>query len=271
MRSAATGLYGKLPARADFVTMNLPRSFVELWDAWLQAAIMASRDRLGAEWLGCYLTAPVWKFALSPDVSGPVAVAGVLIPSVDAVNRHFPLVVAALVPLRSPLDIAALGSTWFGEGEACALACLDPALNLKALESRLAALAWTADPAPVPPEAAVVSVDESDLGARFSVRPDLAGVALLPSHCVALLDGLLRFRHGHYSVWWTIGSDRVAPCVVITAGLPPPPLFASFLRDPDHKGTAAGHFPGQPPGGDPGPRTHGRAISSFRLFWPGGC
>ena len=44
--SAATeppGLYGKLPARGDFVTRRLDRGFVEAWDDWLQQAILASR------------------------------------------------------------------------------------------------------------------------------------------------------------------------------------------------------------------------------------
>ena len=39
----AAGLFGKLPARGDFVRRNLPASFVAAWDSWL-AGVLAEAD-----------------------------------------------------------------------------------------------------------------------------------------------------------------------------------------------------------------------------------
>jgi type VI secretion system protein ImpM len=92
----AVGLYGKLPARGDFVRAGLPGSFVAPWDAWLQRMLATSRERLGEAWLPAWLEAPVWRFALAPGLSGADAVLGVMLPSVDRVGRYFPLTLAAL-------------------------------------------------------------------------------------------------------------------------------------------------------------------------------
>ena len=70
------GLYGKLPARGDFVRRRLPLAFVEPWDGWLQEAIVASRRALGERWLDVYLTSPMWRFALSAGLCGEPAAAG---------------------------------------------------------------------------------------------------------------------------------------------------------------------------------------------------
>ena len=92
--AAKAGFYGKLPARGDFVSRRLPRSFVEPWDAWLQQGFASSRDHLGDGWLEAYLTSPIWRFVLAPGVCGPAGVAGVVMPSVDSVGRYFPLTIA---------------------------------------------------------------------------------------------------------------------------------------------------------------------------------
>ena len=38
-RDARAGLFGKLPARGDFVRENLPRDFTDSWDAWWQRGL----------------------------------------------------------------------------------------------------------------------------------------------------------------------------------------------------------------------------------------
>lgn len=234
-RGSPTGLYGKLPARADFVTIGLPRSFVEPWDAWLQTAITTSRDQLGGRWLDCYLTAPVWRFALAPGVSGPLAAAGVLIPSVDAVNRHFPLTLAVLMSsAHPPLRTACQNGQWFTDIEACALSCLDPALDLDELRGRLDALAWPAESATSDVDAAAIrSIRECPDGSWFSVSAAMVEPGLAPSSCVPLLDAMLGSRYVPLGLWWTAGSDRVTPAVAVTNGLPASGMFRSFLLDPD--------------------------------------
>lgn len=81
-----TGLFGKLPTRGDFVRRNLPRSFVEPWDAWLSAGLIAVPN---AHW-------GPWRFHLAAGACGPDGAAGVLAPSQDSVGRRFPLTLAVL-------------------------------------------------------------------------------------------------------------------------------------------------------------------------------
>lgn len=95
-RGVATGLYGKMPAHGDFVRRNLPKSFIDPWDAWLAAGIAAARARLGEAWDETWRQAPVWRFSLPPGACGPDPVTGVMVPSEDAVGRQFPLTIAAV-------------------------------------------------------------------------------------------------------------------------------------------------------------------------------
>ena len=101
-KATRIGLYGKLPARGDFVRLGLPGDFVTAWDDWLAGAIAASRDRMGEAWLPAYLEAPVWRFALAPGVAGRDAATGLFMPSVDRVGRYFPLMLAAMQPAVAP-------------------------------------------------------------------------------------------------------------------------------------------------------------------------
>lgn len=97
----AVGLFGKLPARGDFVCLGLPRDFVAPWDEWLSGVVAGSRQRMGADWLPAWLEAPVWRFDLPAGLCGRSAVLGLLIPSLDRVGRYFPLTLAAVLSDRS--------------------------------------------------------------------------------------------------------------------------------------------------------------------------
>ncbi len=108
-----TGLYGKLPAHGDFVRRQLPKSFVEPWDLWLQTALQQVRDTLGADFVAYWEAAPAWRFRLPAGVCGPSAVVGVLLPSQDMVGRHFPLTLAALLPD----DLSPPNEAWYGAVE----------------------------------------------------------------------------------------------------------------------------------------------------------
>lgn len=112
----AAGLFGKLPARGDFVRRNLPASFAVAWDSWLADVLADSRARLGRGWLPAFLEAPVWRFALAPGVCGPAAACGVWLPSVDRAGRYFPLALVGMVPLAPP--------GWFAACEAAGRAAL---------------------------------------------------------------------------------------------------------------------------------------------------
>jgi type VI secretion system protein ImpM len=96
--TADVGLFGKLPARGDFVQLGLPGSFVRPWDGWLQQAMAASQESMGAAWLPAFLESPVWRFMLPGGICGPGAVLGLWMPSVDRVGRYYPLTLAAVLP-----------------------------------------------------------------------------------------------------------------------------------------------------------------------------
>ncbi|RMF34028.1 MAG: type VI secretion system-associated protein TagF [Alphaproteobacteria bacterium] len=118
------GYFGKLPFVGDFVRRNLPRGFLQVWDDWLQEGLLASREELGAAWLEFYASAPIWRFALAPGLAGPQAVAGILMPSQDRVNRFFPLTLVTAVDAGAAE--AALGDeTAMRAMEEAALAALD--------------------------------------------------------------------------------------------------------------------------------------------------
>jgi serine/threonine-protein phosphatase Stp1 len=90
-----TGVYGKLPSYGDFVRRELPASFVNPWDAWLQAGLAGAREALGLSFEAMWAAAPAWRFRLPAGACGPAPVAGVMVVSRDSVGRSFPLTVAA--------------------------------------------------------------------------------------------------------------------------------------------------------------------------------
>jgi type VI secretion system protein ImpM len=124
-RTVDAGLFGKLPARGDFVQLGLPGSFVRPWDAWLQQAMAASQQQMGDAWLPAFLESPVWRFVLPGGMCGTGAVLGLLMPSVDRVGRYYPLTLATVFPPGGgapPSDIAEL---WLEACETAGRAALD--------------------------------------------------------------------------------------------------------------------------------------------------
>lgn len=213
---AAPGFYGKLPARGDFVGRRLARSFVDVWDSWLQESILTSRSELGDRWLGLYLSSPIWRFALSALACGPEAVAGVMIPSVDSVGRYFPLMVGCA--LSADIDLASLvtgSDDWYAAVEARTLSTLEEGFALDSLE----------EPLPTEPSQTGAGAPGEDViavpGWLFPAAPE-------DRLSWAALDSLRRARPP-LSIWWTDGSEHVAPCSLISAGLPQPRAFASML------------------------------------------
>jgi type VI secretion system protein ImpM len=120
----AVGIFGKLPARADFVRLGLPRDFVDAWDNWLSAVMSATREQAGDAWLAAFLEAPVWRFALRAGICGTGAVLGLTIPSVDRAGRYFPLTLAAVGPAGG-YAIDAAAQAWLDRCEDAGLAALE--------------------------------------------------------------------------------------------------------------------------------------------------
>jgi|GEM_PF-397506 len=160
------GWYGKLPTLGDFASRRLEADFIEPWDLWLGEALQALRVAMGEEWLDAYLNAPPWRFVLSPGVLPGVdtdrVFAGVLMPSVDRVGRHFPLTLAASLP-RVPGIAAEFDAllVWMHRLEDTALDALQSDWTIDDLERALAELAPPGDDAAAAAEDRLAAVRDA--------------------------------------------------------------------------------------------------------------
>ncbi|HEX8555507.1 MAG TPA: type VI secretion system-associated protein TagF [Sphingomonas sp.] len=87
----STILWGKLPAHGDFVARGLSASGRDRLDDWLAASLADARGVFGDGFDDAYDQAPPWRFAW-PDP--PHWTAGAMAPSVDAVGRRYPILLA---------------------------------------------------------------------------------------------------------------------------------------------------------------------------------
>lgn len=226
MAGATTlGFYGKLPYRGDFVRRRVAGEFLAVWDPWLARCVHRSRQVLGEGWLDAYLTSPIWRFAVSAGVCGESPATGVLMPSVDAVGRYYPLTLVGALPAESSLlGLAVQEGSWFEQLEALAMSVLEdePAADLERFDQAVSAhgqrlQSWAADAgsrllAPLPGPTCFV------LESLEHLAPTLLAVQQ------ALLD-----RQQGFSLWWTEGSHRISPCLLLQASLPMPERFAAML------------------------------------------
>lgn len=187
------GLFGKLPARGDFLRLGLPRDFVQPWDDWLQRVVGGSKARLGERWLPAWMEAPIWRFALPAGMCGAAAVLGVWMPSVDRAGRHFPLTLALVLPDGFPEAPAPLQS-WLARAEAAGLDALARELPPEAVTARLS------------PDDPMLSLGDPG----------------------AALPGLAPLAAGH-ALWWTEGSPFVPAGVLAFPALPEVDAFMTML------------------------------------------
>lgn len=141
--SAVFGAYGKMPALGDFFRLDLPRSFVEPWDAMLQNALVSAKGALGDRWTASYMSAPIWRFSLGPDQAGPNAISGVVMASVDRVGRQFPLTLAVAHKGRAVAVDHFSNTPLFEQLEQLALDALDDRMTQDILRDRLSQLSFT--------------------------------------------------------------------------------------------------------------------------------
>ncbi len=205
MSAAGFGAFGKMPSVGDFFRLSLSPSFVTAWDGWIQQAMLGVQGRLGNDWDAHYMSAPIWRFALSAGLAGPQKMLGVLMPSVDRVGRRFPLTLAAPVetPGPAPLDHfceAALFETL----ESLALDALEDTMTRETLLDRLAGISPPAQRAAPPLRRA----------GRCLVLTQAMPTEVLPD----LAAGLLAGQYAAPSVWSAVIND--VPRLVICDGLP---------------------------------------------------
>jgi type VI secretion system protein ImpM len=214
--------YGKMPALGDFFRLEAERVFVACWDLWLQDTLLAARQDLGARFEACYMSAPIWRFALPPGVAGPEGVVGVLMPSVDRVGRQFPLTLLAHTGHgeQAPLRNLIWQSPVLDAVEALALDSLDDSLTRELLEERLAPMALR----PMGP-ASRIATSGSSLVLTNEV-PELFCADL----ALDLAGGEL-----HRSCAWSASINGAAR-MMLTAGLPRGEVATSLFDIAGHRG-----------------------------------
>jgi type VI secretion system protein ImpM len=200
------GWFGKLPMLGDFAHRRLPAAVVAACDTWLSQGVATSRSMLGEAWLDAYLNAPVWGFAWAPQVIDTQWWRGVLMPSVDAAGRYFPLLVMHArdaAPAATPAQ-----AHWYEAVAACAMTTLSGRVDLAAFEQSLAA------------------IGQEDLNSEPQAQDT---VPQAPPATLFALHSLASRLHGH-STWWRLTNDEECSKPWVAQGLPPADEFASFLR-----------------------------------------
>jgi type VI secretion system protein ImpM len=225
------GWFGKIPSLGDFASRRLPQPFIDTWDNWLQLSMTASRAALGASWLDTYLNSPIWRFLLLPGVIGDAMWAGVMMPSVDKVGRHFPLTIAAAhLPQAGSLAAVVAAREWYAELEEAALATLDIGFTVDQFETRLAALPFPQMSAPSGEAATRDLVQwwrdparpmEITLPAGYSVQHQMLGAA----------TQLLQSMSSGKSLWWQEMEEAGSSRLRCFTALPHPEHHAALLQD----------------------------------------
>jgi type VI secretion system protein ImpM len=216
-RPAASGYHGKVPARSDFIGAGLPPAVIACWDGWLQQALAASQRGLGTAWEARFCAAPPWRFALAAGACGPLPLIGVLMPSMDAVGRCFPLMLGQQIHREAdPLALLAGSGAWFAAAEAQALRALGGGFDPRGLGERLPA-----------PAAAACTLQSREPGIAGHWVP-LPALSAAPA--VLGAPGRPVARPGRVrGLWCTTGAPHLAPGVALTHGLVSPTAFAALL------------------------------------------
>lgn len=199
----AVGVFGKLPARRDYVQHRIEPELMRLIDPWLQSAVAESRRALGDGWLDNWLKAPIWRFWFGPGLAGQ-PVLGALMPSVDGVGRYFPLCALGAFAAVPPPEVDEQAE-WFAAVEALLLGALAEGGSYEALVAGLDTLS--------PP--------------RSDVAPGETGVR---GTFVALREEALNGFYDCATCWWVALPDGVgAARALLRRGLPAPGEFASMI------------------------------------------
>jgi len=240
------GWHGKLPSLGDFASRRLDASFIEPWDSWLAAGLLALREAQPEGWLDGYLGSPSWRFLLMPGAmpgaAGAQAWAGVLMPSVDRVGRYFPLTLVQ--PLHggpgSTQEMAGLWQ-WLARLDELARDALFEDWTADRLEEELARMALPALSPLAGPRAGAGAVVGAGAGAGagagvgVSLREGAGTVAAAAPGAVvelsapgvgdaALHIGMQAQRAwadaAQGQAWWHARPDENPPRLLVSRGLP---------------------------------------------------
>jgi type VI secretion system protein ImpM len=215
-------LYGKVPAKRDFIAIGAPREFLNAWEPWLQGGISASRNKLADKWQSAFLTAPIWRFWLGADICGR-SVIGAFMSSLDGVGRYFPLTLFAWADDNAAIPPPEFGSQddWFDAVEAFLMSTLDHGANFEGMTAGLGAL-----PPPFQELAAAPtrSIDGNGNGLPMPTRGQSFSEVF---NSIRLRDHAKIYASSTF--WWTVGGEGIAPVALSGKGMPDPFLFSAML------------------------------------------
>jgi type VI secretion system protein ImpM len=184
-KSVATGWYGKVPARGDFVSRGIEPALLAVWDAWLQSGLKHAAQALGPADFELRLRGfPPWRWLAWPDGPTGDPCAGVLVASQDRVGRAFPLL---LQQHLAGERLARLG--WLE------------------IDAALARLSQAATAAADPVHGVAFEAALSALGNVF----DASAPARAPARKRHSALQLLANSPGTASLWWTAPAEHTAP------------------------------------------------------------
>jgi type VI secretion system protein ImpM len=251
-------LYGKVPAKRDFIAIGAPREFLNAWEPWLQAAISASRTTLGEQWQPAFLTAPIWRFWLGADICGRSAI-GAFMSSLDGVGRYFPLTLFACADDGSAIPPPEYGAQdgWFDTVEAFLMSTLDQGAQFETMTAELGALPppsqqFLKDAARMTEGAAGEKEPAGETGEKTAENENpekeppamevpasggsANGLWALPARGQGFSELFSSIRRRDYAriyagstFWWTIGGEGIAPVALSGKGMPDPFLFSAML------------------------------------------
>lgn len=222
------GYYGKVSTHGDFVSRGLPSSFIDPWDAWLQEAVICSQQQLADNWLNCYLTGPIYRFALSPGVCGENGWLGIMMPSVDSIGRYYPMTIATINKQNvNPFIAMQQEAVWFTNLEALALSSLDDNFSIEQFNIDLNALK----------PSSIINNEEITVFPEPIIRQSsshawqgiIEGNQTITDVLPFFLNNFLKEHYFAYSLWWTKGSELVAPSLLVNEGMPPFKGIAAML------------------------------------------
>jgi type VI secretion system protein ImpM len=219
----ACGLFGKLPAKRDFIALGVSSSFLAAYEPWLQGGLSASRLALGSGWQDAYLKAPIWRFWFGGAYCGTTA-AGAFMPSVDGVGRYFPLTVFALAEPGAAIPPPELDpqEAWFATAEDFLLRALEAEASYETVAQALAALPGPTDALKAPPPPDMVRLSDGTIVSALDS-------ATFPARLSALRVEDHTRSYAHAAYLWTVGGEDFEPLALVAQSLPSPYLFTGLL------------------------------------------
>ena len=209
---------------------RLPQGFVSHWDRWLQEALEGSRALLGEHWDETYFTAPIWRFALAPQLCDDDGWAGVLMPSVDKVGRTFPLTLATRLRNEQQLAAAVFDSAhWFARLEEVALAALRLDSDPRSLEHALVDVPFPESERALPAYASAPTATQWIAQSRDAPFMQLGNADDFARVLALAATETFLGAPGWHAYWWTRGRSESHAAALALTGLPDARTFASML------------------------------------------